>query len=65
MEIDGRNEDGWDGMTAHVREARLRWCRRARRRDRQETWRVRSGQEVEDGVREEDEKESRWRRTIP
>lgn len=23
------------------------------------TWRVRSGQEVEDGVREEDEKESR------
>lgn len=54
---------GW--MTAHVREVKLRWCRRVQRRDRQETWRVRSGQEVEDGVREEDEKESRWRRTIP
>lgn len=63
--MDGRNEDVWDGMTAHVREAGRRWCRRVQRRDRQETWRVRSGQEVEDGVKEEDEKESQWRRMIP
>lgn len=44
--MDGRNKEGWDGMTAHVREARLRWCRRVQRRDRQGIWRVRSAHEV-------------------